>query len=305
MSPASCATPRARWRATPGSLARPDAGSGGRSGRFSPRSATTLATIFETSRGSRAPAARNDRPGNGTSPLSKSPARRPRRVLRDRGGSRRPPFCRRPAAHPRRGRAQVPATPAPVREPPPTPGGRAQGDEHLHRILRRLSPLRSRGSDPRRRLPGLHARSCALGPRPRNGSRPRLPRIRIPGTGTSPDRRQRPGRKHRLDPHSRETRLPPLAPGTRQHPLLPVPRTSIRSRDAFDRSRIGAPVDLKLVERDGKRYLEGAAGQALMRDAADATQLVEACFNGRTKRLLLYPENLTGGFFDLSSREAG
>ena len=64
-------------------------------------------------------------------------------------------------------------------------------------------------------------------------------------------------------------------------------------------------MELKLVERDGKRYLEGAAGQALMRDAVDAAELVEACFNGRTKRLLLYPENLTGGFFDLSSREAG
>jgi hypothetical protein len=64
-------------------------------------------------------------------------------------------------------------------------------------------------------------------------------------------------------------------------------------------------VELNVVEPAGKRYIEGVAGQSLLRDADDAALLVEACFNHRTKRLLLYPENLTGRFFDLSSREAG
>jgi hypothetical protein len=64
-------------------------------------------------------------------------------------------------------------------------------------------------------------------------------------------------------------------------------------------------VDLTLVERGGKRLLEGAVGQSLLHDANEGAILVEACFNNRTKRLLLYAENLTDRFFDLSSREAG
>ncbi len=51
--------------------------------------------------------------------------------------------------------------------------------------------------------------------------------------------------------------------------------------------------------------LEGAAGRSLLRDASEGAILVEACFNNRTKRLLLYAENLTDRFLDLSSREAG
>ena len=62
---------------------------------------------------------------------------------------------------------------------------------------------------------------------------------------------------------------------------------------------------LTLVERGSKRLLEGAVGESLLHDANDGAILVEACFNNRTRRLLLYPENLTDRFFDLSSREAG
>lgn len=60
-----------------------------------------------------------------------------------------------------------------------------------------------------------------------------------------------------------------------------------------------------LVERNKNYFIEGSAGQPLLRDVADAAKLIEACFNHRTKRVLLYPENLTQAFFDLSSLEAG
>lgn len=64
-------------------------------------------------------------------------------------------------------------------------------------------------------------------------------------------------------------------------------------------------LELRLIGRAGKQFLEGAAGEPLMRDVADTVKLIEACFNHRVKSLLLYDENLTERFFDLSSREAG
>ncbi len=64
-------------------------------------------------------------------------------------------------------------------------------------------------------------------------------------------------------------------------------------------------MDLNLVERNGKSYLEGPAGQTLLRHVDDAVLLVEACANYQTDCLMLFAENLTENFFDLSSREAG
>jgi len=64
-------------------------------------------------------------------------------------------------------------------------------------------------------------------------------------------------------------------------------------------------MQLRLKEQNGKYWIEGSAGQTLLRDANDVSKLVEACFNYRTKRVLLYAENLTDSFFDLSSLEAG
>jgi len=64
-------------------------------------------------------------------------------------------------------------------------------------------------------------------------------------------------------------------------------------------------MDLRLVERDGKQFLEGPAGKPLICEVGDAVQIVEACLNHRANRVLLYAENLTERFFDLSSREAG
>lgn len=42
-----------------------------------------------------------------------------------------------------------------------------------------------------------------------------------------------------------------------------------------------------------------------MRRAQDTTLLLEACFSAPAGGALLYPENLTPRFFDLSSGEAG
>jgi hypothetical protein len=64
-------------------------------------------------------------------------------------------------------------------------------------------------------------------------------------------------------------------------------------------------VELTLQEAHGQPYIEGAPGHPLLTRLQDARMLVEASFEHHTPRLLLYPENLTPAFFDLSSREAG
>jgi uncharacterized protein DUF4180 len=64
-------------------------------------------------------------------------------------------------------------------------------------------------------------------------------------------------------------------------------------------------VPLGLVEELGVGVIEGTRGEALMRRAQDATLVLEACFSARVLAALLYSENLTPRFFDLSSGEAG
>jgi hypothetical protein len=58
-------------------------------------------------------------------------------------------------------------------------------------------------------------------------------------------------------------------------------------------------------EESGVRVVEGTPGVALMRRPQDATLVLEACFSAPAQGALLYPENLTPRFFDLSSGEAG
>ncbi len=62
---------------------------------------------------------------------------------------------------------------------------------------------------------------------------------------------------------------------------------------------------LAVVEDLGVRAVEGERGALLMRRPQDAALLLEACFSERVSRVLLYAENLTPRFFDLSSGEAG
>ena len=64
-------------------------------------------------------------------------------------------------------------------------------------------------------------------------------------------------------------------------------------------------MSIGLVEDDGVRVVEGSPGQTLMRRPQDATLVLEACFSAHVNGALLYPENLTPQFFDLSSGEAG
>ena len=60
-----------------------------------------------------------------------------------------------------------------------------------------------------------------------------------------------------------------------------------------------------LREGTGHKFLEGAPGRQLLRRVEDASLVVEACGSRDVDSALLYAENLTAGFFDLSSGEAG
>jgi hypothetical protein len=67
----------------------------------------------------------------------------------------------------------------------------------------------------------------------------------------------------------------------------------------------GAPSALTLVEEVEVRFVEGPPGRPFMRTAEDSVLIVEACFSAAVDSVLLYAPNLTPGFFDLSSGEAG
>ena len=64
-------------------------------------------------------------------------------------------------------------------------------------------------------------------------------------------------------------------------------------------------MDLSIAEQDGVAIVEGRAGHAFLANTADANRIVEACLSARVRSVLLYAENLTPAFFDLSSGEAG
>ncbi|MFO7538455.1 MAG: DUF4180 domain-containing protein [Chloroflexota bacterium] len=62
---------------------------------------------------------------------------------------------------------------------------------------------------------------------------------------------------------------------------------------------------LQLIVQNDKLFLEGPVSQPLLHEAVDVRLLIEAGFSYQTGNLLLYAENLTNRFFDLSSQEAG
>ena len=66
-----------------------------------------------------------------------------------------------------------------------------------------------------------------------------------------------------------------------------------------------APPQLRVSEEAGVRFVEGPPDLPLMHSIEDAGLVVEACFSGGVDSVLLYAPNLTEGFFDLSSGEAG
>ncbi len=66
------------------------------------------------------------------------------------------------------------------------------------------------------------------------------------------------------------------------------------------------PTNLTTVrEEAGVRFVEGLPDRKLMPSVEDAGLVVEACFSCGADSALLYAQNLTKGFFDLSSGEAG
>jgi hypothetical protein len=64
-------------------------------------------------------------------------------------------------------------------------------------------------------------------------------------------------------------------------------------------------MELTVVEEAGVKVVEGAPDQTLMSKVADTDLLIEECMSGGVESVLLYAQNLTPAFFDLSSGEAG
>ena len=64
-------------------------------------------------------------------------------------------------------------------------------------------------------------------------------------------------------------------------------------------------MELKVIEHQGVRVGLGPRDESFLEQAENSSWLVEACGNAMVDRIVLYPENLPLGFFDLSSRVAG
>ena len=64
-------------------------------------------------------------------------------------------------------------------------------------------------------------------------------------------------------------------------------------------------MDINVIRIADKQYLAGIPGKKLIQSEADVNRLLEACYENDTNRILLYPENFSDKFFDLSSGEAG
>jgi Domain of unknown function (DUF4180) len=64
-------------------------------------------------------------------------------------------------------------------------------------------------------------------------------------------------------------------------------------------------VKLSIVDEDGVRIVEGEPDAAPIVRVDDVNRVLEECFAHQVDRALLYPNNLTDRFFDLSSGDAG
>jgi hypothetical protein len=62
---------------------------------------------------------------------------------------------------------------------------------------------------------------------------------------------------------------------------------------------------LVVVEQSQVRAVEGTPGERVMQRPHDAALIVEACLSAGVHAALVYTDNLTPRFFDLSSGEAG
>ena len=64
-------------------------------------------------------------------------------------------------------------------------------------------------------------------------------------------------------------------------------------------------MNLQLIGSGFRRALEGTAGAPLLHTPEDVVDVIGNCFEYEARGVLLYAENLTERFFDLSSGEAG
>ena len=60
-----------------------------------------------------------------------------------------------------------------------------------------------------------------------------------------------------------------------------------------------------LIHTQGRSYIECQPGEICLRNEADALDLVAACGENGTQRLMIHASNLAPEFFDLSTRVAG
>jgi hypothetical protein len=64
-------------------------------------------------------------------------------------------------------------------------------------------------------------------------------------------------------------------------------------------------MELTLIDENGVHVVEGQPGEAFMSGVQDIDRVIEACLSNGAKAALLYAENLSPAFFNLSSGEAG
>jgi hypothetical protein len=60
-----------------------------------------------------------------------------------------------------------------------------------------------------------------------------------------------------------------------------------------------------IVKIGNQTIVEGTQGTRLLQSPNDIVDIIGACFENHTRAVLLYAENLTENFFDLSSGDAG
>jgi len=64
-------------------------------------------------------------------------------------------------------------------------------------------------------------------------------------------------------------------------------------------------MQITLIEKNGKKYMEGRAGALLLVKEQDALDIIGNCGYNDTNNLLLHPENVHEDFFNLKSGLAG
>jgi hypothetical protein len=64
-------------------------------------------------------------------------------------------------------------------------------------------------------------------------------------------------------------------------------------------------MDISIEAMGDQKIIDGPPGAQLLRTPDGDVEILEACFENYTRSVLLYAENLTEHFFDLSSGEVG